>query len=418
MEKTAKIICPETRVGLEFLSKATPLALMPFCGKSLLDHSLTELASKGFNHIELYVSDRPEAIREQVKDGSKWGISVTINPTSKELSPQDLLEQKNKGTKAASEESSHVFLVDRIPLTHSTTLFSDYSTWFKQLIRYLPTAATSQSGMTERFPNVWVGNGSQIAPTARLQAPCWIGRNVLVGDNAVIGPQAIVEDHCFVDENAVIEESHVAQRTYIGANTDVTKSFAWGARLLNWQSGSGLIIQDRFLLARLGAGEERSNQFQSSIMEKALALVAIILTSPILAVAAIWLKFTQDQSFETKRAISPHHIEDETVPSFFTFTELKASNLRIRRLPRLWSIVKGKMTWFGNPPLPPESGKLLQTEFDRLWLASPCGLASLGDCYQCIDPNHDDARAHATYFAVQADSATKYKILSWLFLGN
>ena len=184
----------------------------------------------------------------------------------------------------------------------------------------MPLAAAAQIGMTKRFPNVWIGTGSQVAPTARLNAPCWIGRNVLIGDNAVIGPNTIIEDQCFVDEKAVIEESHVAQRTYIGTNTDVVKSFAWGPKLLNWQNGSGLVIQDRFLLARLGAGEDRSNQFQPGLGERILAVLTMILT--------------------------------------------------------------------------------------------------LGDCYQCLDPSNDDARAHATFFAVHADTATKRKILSWLLFGS
>jgi hypothetical protein len=418
MEKKAAIICPESRDGLEFLSKTTPLVLVPFCGKSLLDHSLTEIASKGYSHVDLYVSDRPEVIREQVKDGSKWGISISIKPTSREWTPHEILESKSKESIETSEKTTEVFLVDRIPLKHPDPLFSDYKNWFKRLIDYMPIAATAQIGMTKRFPNIWIGTGSQVAPTARLNSPCWIGRNVLIGDNAVIGPNTIIEDQCFVDEKAVIEESHVSQRTYIGTNTDVVNSFAWGPKLLNWQTGSGLVIQDRFLLARLGAGEERSNQFQPGLGERMLAVLAIILTSPILGVSALWLRFNNGQCFEKKKAITPQRIEDDSAPSYFTYTELSAVNPRIRRLPRLWSIAAGSMTWFGNPPLPPEAGKLLETEFDRLWLASPSGLASLGDCYQCLDPSNDDARAHATFFAVHADAATKHKILSWLFFGS
>ncbi|MBT5709117.1 MAG: hypothetical protein HOI66_22585 [Verrucomicrobia bacterium] len=418
MEKKAAIICPESRHGLEFLSKNTLLALVPFCGKSLLDHSLTEIASKGYRHVDLYVSDRPEAIRGQVKDGSKWGISTTINPTSREWTPNEVLEEKDKGSTESSIKATDVFLMDRIPLEHPNSLFSDYENWFKRLIEYMPLAAAAQIGMTKRFPNVWIGTGSQVAPTARLNAPCWIGRNVLIGDNAVIGPNTIIEDQCFVDEKAVIEESHVAQRTYIGTNTDVVKSFAWGPKLLNWQNGSGLVIQDRFLLARLGAGEDRSNQFQPGLGERILAVLTMILTCPILAVFALWLRFNNGQCFEKKKAITPQRIEDDSAPTYFTYTELSVANPRIRRLPRLWSIAAGSMAWFGNPPLPPEAGKLLETEFDRLWLASPCGLASLGDCYQCLDPSNDDARAHATFFAVHADTATKRKILSWLLFGS
>ena len=418
MEKTAAIICPESRDGLEFLSKSTPLVLTPFCGKSLLDHSLTELANKGYARVEIYVSDRPEAVRQQVGSGSKWGLEIAMIPTPKELTPREVLDQKQATGLKTMLEPSDIYLVDRIPLTHDESLFASYPMWFKRLMDYLPTAAASQIGMSRRSPSVWVGTGSQVASSARLIAPCWVGRNVLIADSATIGPNAVVEDQCFIDEKAVIENSQIAQRTYVGTSTDVTHSFAWGSQLLNWKTGNGLTIQDRFLLARLGVGEERERAFQPGLMEKLLALIAIVLTSPILILAALWLKLTKGQSFDQRTAIVPKRIEDESPPSYFAYKELKTHSLRLRRLPRLWSILQGNMTWLGTPPLPPEAGKDLVTEFDRLWLASPCGLASLGDCYQCIDPQNDDARAHATYFAVQADSATKMKILSWLFLGS
>src|SRR6185436_17936568 len=74
----------------------------------------------------------------------------------------------------------------------------------------------------------------------------------------------------------------------------------------------------------------------------------------------------------------------------------------IRRWPQLWSIVCGDFTWVGNRPLSPTDAAELATDFERLWLVAPVGLISLADAEACADFLSDQARAHASYYAVQA----------------
>jgi hypothetical protein len=43
----------------------------------------------------------------------------------------------------------------------------------------------------------------------------------------------------------------------------------------------------------------------------------------------------------------------------------------------------------------------LSTEFERLWLKAPLGLVSKGDAEGASDLDSDEAKAHASYYAVQ-----------------
>src|SRR5206468_11323241 len=71
--------------------------------------------------------------------------------------------------------------------------------------------------------------------------------------------------------------------------------------------------------------------------------------------------------------------------------------------PQLWNIARGQFTWVGNRPLSPADAAALANEFERLWLAAPIGLVSLADALGCPQAFSDEARAHASYYAVKAN---------------
>ena len=65
----------------------------------------------------------------------------------------------------------------------------------------------------------------------------------------------------------------------------------------------------------------------------------------------------------------------------------------------------------GNRPLHSfEAGKLVN-DFERLWLATPIGLISQADAEGCFERFSDEARAHASFYAVQATLPLRLSIL-------
>jgi hypothetical protein len=63
-------------------------------------------------------------------------------------------------------------------------------------------------------------------------------------------------------------------------------------------------------------------------------------------------------------------------------------------------------------PLTPEQAGELYTDFERLWLAVAPGLFSLADAEGCADPLGDEARAHASFYAVQHGLGSDWQIVS------
>ena len=416
MPKTARLICAETRPGMEFLAELMPLALLPFCGKSLIDHALTALASQGYRSIQLYLSDRPELVRAQVLKGEKWGLEIIYHPTKHETNIEELRTILEKQSETLNE--GDVFTLDRFPLNNATSLFSNYENLFKSLAAYLPSAGANQLGMIEKKPDIWVGIGARIPESVKLNAPCWIGRNVYIADKVTIGPNTIIEDECLVDKGVIVEESQVAQRTYVGCDTELRESIAWGPSLVNWKTGSTLEIRDPFLLSRLDNSDCLANEFGPSFFGRLSALLLLLGTSPILLLLTIILRLRKGRAFTTNQAISPHTWQKRSMAHEFRFHDFNSSNFIIQRLPRILSIIKGEMAWVGNPPLTPKEAESLETEFDQLWLAAPCGLVSLGDCHQHTDVNDLEARTHAAYFAAKPSRDLNKKVLAWLVYGR
>lgn len=54
---------------------------------------------------------------------------------------------------------------------------------------------------------VYVGDGARIHPTARLLAPCVVGRDCLIGKNAIIGPDTVIAAKCSIARGASVSNS-------------------------------------------------------------------------------------------------------------------------------------------------------------------------------------------------------------------
>src|SRR5690606_15383883 len=142
--------------------------------------------------------------------------------------------------------------LDRLPGLPDRPLFDSYADWFAALQAFLPHAVTpARIGAREIAPGIWVGLHAQVSATARLQAPCWIGENVLVGDHATIGPGAILEDRAIVEPGATIAQSAIAPESFVGRWICVRDSLALGGTLIAWRNGSCLRVPDPFFLCAL-----------------------------------------------------------------------------------------------------------------------------------------------------------------------
>lgn len=404
----ALLICPADRPAVACLAENTPLAVAPLLGRTLVEYWIESLVARGVKHVLVLASDRPHQVRAVVDDGTRWGIRVDVLPQSRELSVE---EARQKYAAAASSDET-ILVMDYLPGLPDHPLFESYSGWFAALQAYLPHAITpARIGVREVHPGIWIGLHAQIAPTARLHAPCWIGENAIVSDGAVIGPQAIVEDRAVVENGARITESIVGPETFVGQMISVHRSVAHGGTVVNWQNNSCLRVPDAFFLCSLG--ERRFATQGSNVFGRAAALGAMLATAPCAFVVMCLSILRGESPLQLRLGVRPQRNVRSAALHTFAYYELTGGSNWLKRWPQFWSVVRGDLTWVGNRPLRPTQALELANDFERLWLIAPVGLVSLADANGCTDGTlSDEICAHASYYAVNASSRLNWHVLT------
>lgn len=409
----ALIICPADRPSVAVLARRHPLALLalwPFLGRPVLAHALTFLASAGAKEILVLAADRPEEIRAFTGRGEAWGVKVEVIPESRELTPAEArAKYQPTGPAGWLPAPQDVITLDALPQLPDRPLWRDYAGWQAALLHWMPQGANEKVGMKEIEPGIYIGRRCRIAVTAKLRAPCWIGDHAWIGPQATIGPETVLEDHVYVDQNAEVVRSVIGPQTYVGAMTEVRDSLAWGRDLLKLTTGSHTEVTDPFLLG--GLGPTATPNYASGGFSRLTALLALILTCPVLLLACARNRASGQPLLVRRVAQRGGSRTAMPVGDTLAYHELNGAVACWRRWPQLWSIVRGDFRWVGNRPLTAAQAAQLQGEFEHLWLAAPTGLFCLADTLGCPDEFTEETRSHASFYAVDPDPAKDRRIL-------
>ena len=400
----ALLICPADHAEVVALTEATPLSNLSVFGKSLVEHWLLHLLTRGATKVWLLTSDRPEQLRSLVGDGARWGLRTIVCPEVRELTPAEArAKYRDDDDTGWLPAPFDITVMNHLPGLPQFPLVASYADCFSAWQAWLPQALTpDRIGVREIKPNVWVGLRAQVSPEANLCAPCWIGDRAFIGPGTIIGPMAVVENDSFIERGAQVSNSVISPETFVGEFVEVRNSIALGGTLVNWKRSSCVKVSDTFLLGSLA---RRTRTFNPAVMLGRLAAAFVLLLT--LPVVLIWMLMARMRGLSVLRpriAVRPRANTTAPMPGdTLLYHELPNVHGWLRRWPQLWKIVRGEFVWIGNRPLSHSRAARLTNEFERLWLATPIGLISLADAEACSDLCNDETRAHASYYAAQAN---------------
>jgi carbonic anhydrase/acetyltransferase-like protein (isoleucine patch superfamily) len=126
---------------------------------------------------------------------------------------------------------------------------------------------------SEIRPGVWIGEGAQVDRSARVVAPAFIGRNVLISGECLITRGSNVESNCLVDFGTAVEDSSILSNSYLGIGLDVCNSIVDGTNLFNLRHNVNVEISDPVVMRKY-AVRERSRHASSDIQSGEMALSA------------------------------------------------------------------------------------------------------------------------------------------------
>lgn len=114
--------------------------------------------------------------------------------------------------------------------------------------------------MTSRAPGLWVSPRAEIHPQARLVAPAYVGRNVLVAAGATIGPGAVVLEDCAIGADTEVVEALVLPKTLVGPALSVRGAILNGDRYLHAALETTVKVSDPGLVAPLAGSARRARR--------------------------------------------------------------------------------------------------------------------------------------------------------------
>jgi NDP-sugar pyrophosphorylase family protein len=405
----AILICPDERSQVAALSEHVPLSNVPVLGRPLIEYWIEYLAARGAREILILASDQPEQVRAVVSDGARWGVTVTVLPELREITPEEALRKHRRGG-GWMTRPDEVNVVDHFPGLSVLPLFDSYLSFLTAQPNLMTRAAgPTRIGLHEIQPGVWQGMHTRVAKGARLIAPCWIGDNVSIGEGAVIGPMAVVEHGSIVERGAEVVHSLVGPDTLIGQCAAIHYSVAWGNTLVDCRHNSCVHVSDSFLVSSL-AGKPI---LFTEMLGRMAALFALVLTFP-LAMFPLLRAMLQDRRSTRPRVGVRPQARGAGSGAIGTYRYFELTGIRgwLKRWPQLWSIVRGELAWVGNRPIEPSEAAQLTNPFEQLWLATRPGLVSLGDTEQVSRWFDDKARALASFYSVRASRRLDCMILA------
>lgn len=405
----ALLICPHERPGIALLAEKQPLALLPVCGKRLIEYWLEYFVANGVRKVVVLASDRPEEIRSVIGSGRKWGLRIDVIPEARELSVEEARAKYQTDALGWLPPPSDVFVTDRLP-AQATSAFESYQSWAAGVheFSHAPMSPT-RIGLRQVQPGIWMGLRARVDASALLRKPCWIGDDVHIGPRAIIGPNAVIDNRSLIETGAEISDSIVAPETFVGAFTEVRDSIALGSLLINVKTGSHVHVPDPFLLGELSA-----RPFQISpvaLLGRVAAAAVMLFTSPLAIYVCLKCAWRAQHPLREVTAVRlGRGLTGQTLERF-QFYEFTNVNRWVRRWPQLWSIVMGDFCWVGNRPISASKAARLHNDFERLWLHAPVGLISLADVRGWVDSFSDEARAHSAFYAVRRNWRMDVQIL-------
>ena len=295
-----------------------------------------------------------------------------------------------------AEQSSYGYVMDGY--WNPLLTFSDYQA--AQLAVLNSIGGVTKSEATERIrhpyleagemqPGIWIGPNCIIHPTARLTPPLFIGAGCRIGPHTELGPETVIGAGVVLDEGVTIQQSTVLPRTYIGQFLHLAQRIAHRTDLIDIATGINIQIADPWLLTAVNPALPGS--LLRTLMERALALLALIGLAPFLLMigVALWLTtggsvLTRIQRFgqmplmkNNPQLLKLYHFKTRRADNSVTTIGGWLERWEFHRLPELWNVLRGDLGLVGVKPLSLEESITLHEGWQQSRFGAQAGFTGL-----------------------------------------
>src|SRR5437879_766349 len=186
------------------LTSTQPKPMLPLANRPMMEHIVRLLKEHGFDEIVVTLAFLPQAIRTYFGDGSEFGVRMVY-----------ATEETPLGT-AGSVLNARQELTERF-LVISGAVLTDFD--LSEIVRFhdentaMVTIAVPVCRLSE---GVWLGEGAEIDPDAKIDGPAVIGDYCKVEAGAQLHEYCVLGSNVVVRDETFIERSVVHDNAYLG----------------------------------------------------------------------------------------------------------------------------------------------------------------------------------------------------------
>ena len=414
----------------------TPAALLPMGCQTIIEQVMDHLLHAAITDVDIVASDRPEALRALLGDGSRWGMRLRWHLVADPARPYGVLrsphlQHARQLLIGHADSCPCVDALMRLSQAPAWALYADcnrepyWSGWaslarvrlaelpadtaIDELVRSLGDAALppvlwddqdltllnsgedqlqaaialgDEKGSVD-VPASWVKTRwgamspqARIHPQARITGPVRIGPGCIVDRNAEVGPAVVLSRNVWVSSGTCVSNCVVLPDSYLGAGLELAHAIVNGPLVRHVSLGvqTTLPAADALLLdLKPGAASG------PAAVPRLLAGFAWLIVAPALATRAATRRWAgRPADWRTMMVVTGR---DEASQ------ELRLSELRCAR-PRddasganVWALMAGildvaagRRCWFGARPRGHSQWYALQPEWQKILSRTPIGL--------------------------------------------
>jgi len=342
-----------------------PFALWTIGDQCLLQHWLDHAVNLGVSRVRIHTADRPAEVRQLLEQSTLWPIHTETFSLSHQAEIPDgaLLADHLPGYPSPPPPQDGWDLLDRAMQLENQWLDQLHADPIGDLLH--------------------MGSNCRIHPSAQLEAPYFIGDDVLIGPDCKIGPYAVIGKGSLIAGANHITRAHVGPNSYLGPVTALEDCLLASGILLNLRNKARLDRMEPHLISDLSASPPAT-----PLKERLIAL-------------SLYLR----SSGKTNQEFI--HFDGQRLPS----NGLTGLAGRRALLPLVW---RGKLPLFGLLPRTPEQFDRLPSDWQNIIRHTPIGAFSYADCVGCHSPDNPEEPLHAVYQAALPPEALREAMATFI----
>jgi hypothetical protein len=446
--------------------------LQPMGAASFAERVMDSCALAGVRHLDVVVSEYPEALRRVLRDGAPWGIQLNWHHAKDSASPYKVfrgmaLEPGQRVVIGHAHQWVASRIVRELVQAHGVALHmgSDvaWTGWFSadaaavsaldphqdyaslaERVRSMHASRCVIAAPVEHAQNLSAADllaaqqhaldGSQeaaipaswlrmpwgaaspdavIHADARIHGPVLIGPACVVEAGAELGPGTVLAQEVYVAGGAHVRHSLVMANTYVGGQITLENALAQGHSIqsLKWSVRTVLSADDA-MMAPLRSGANSRTPWIS----RAMAVLAVLALAPLILPVLVWQWITAGRALWRTVEVVQSRVRGQDrlicVPVRLAHS-VRAPDRWVAHFGALLDIVQGRRSWFGLRPRQEPEWYALGRDWQELFSRTAIGLFHAPAWTET--GSHLDSEAYAAadaFMAVQSTMAGRVRILT------